>query len=167
MIKIPIQARITLRISSRRTVYHQRSYNRQLVPVTRKSDISTNNNCNFSWLPSYYLINTRSLFSKVDELQALLFSNPADIAITESWLYEDISDDLIALSGYKIYRNDRSHARGGGVCIYLSENIPCQRRLDLENSSFECLWLWLRPERLPCRPLSGIAVCLIYNPPDR
>ena len=46
------------------------------------------------------------------------------------------------------------------------ENIPCQRRLDLENSSFECLWLWLRPEHLP-RPLSGIAVCLIYNPPDR
>jgi hypothetical protein len=36
----------------------------------------------------------------------------------------------------------------------------------LENSSFECLWLWLRPEGLP-RPLSGIAVCLIYNPPDR
>jgi hypothetical protein len=156
VIKMPIQVRITLRKSCRRAVYHQRSYNRQLVPVTRKSDISTNNNCNFSWLPSYYLINTRSLFSKVDELQALLFSNPADIiAITESWLYEDISDDLIALSGYKIYRNDRSHARGGGVCIYLSENIPCQRRLDLENSSFECLWLWLRPERLP------------YNPPDR
>jgi hypothetical protein len=48
--------------------------------------------------------------------------------------------------------------------LYLSENIPCQRRLDLESSSFECLWLWLRPERLP-RPLSGIAVCLIYNPP--
>ena len=62
-----------------------------------------------------------------------------------------------------MYRNDRSHARGGGVCIYLSENIPW---LDLENSSSECLWLWLRPERLP-RPLSGIAVCLIYNPPDR
>jgi hypothetical protein len=104
VIKMPIQVRITctLRIYSRRTVYHQRSYNRQLVPVTRKNDISTNNNCNFSWHPSYYLINTRSLFSKVDELQALLFSNPADIiAITESWLYEDISHDLIALSGYK------------------------------------------------------------------
>jgi hypothetical protein len=116
-------------------------------------------------LPSYYLINTRSLFSKVDEQQALLFSNPADIiGITKSWLYEDISDDLIALDGYKIYRNNRSCARGGGVC--LSENIPCQRMLDLESSSFECLWLWLRPERLP-RPSSGIAVCLIYNPSDR
>ena len=122
---MPIQVRITLGIiSSRRTVYHQRSYNRQLVPVTRKSDISTDNNCNFSGLPSYYLINTRSLFSKVGELQALLFSNPADIiAITESWLYEDISDDLIALSGYKMYRNDRYHARGGGVCIYTCRKI--------------------------------------------
>jgi hypothetical protein len=87
---------------------------------------STNTNCNFSWLSSYYLINTRSLFSKVDELQALLFSNSADIiAITESWLYEDISDDLIALDGYGIYRNERSHARGGSVvCLFVGLIFP-------------------------------------------
>ena len=35
VIKMPIQVRITLRKPSRRTVYHQRSYNRQLVPVMR------------------------------------------------------------------------------------------------------------------------------------
>ena len=30
--------------------------------------------------------------------------------------------------------------------------------------SFECMWLWLRPKRLT-RSLSGVAACLIYNPP--
>ena len=35
----------------------------------------------------------------------------------------------------------------------------------MESSRFECIWLWLRPKRLP-RPLCGIVICLIYNPPD-
>ena len=88
-----------------------------------------------------------------------LLCKPVDIiAITESRLH----DDLIAVEGFKIYRNDRSHSRGGGVCAYIPFNIPCQRRHDLECLSFECIWL--RPKRLP-RPLSGVAICLIYNPP--
>ena len=54
---------------------------------------------NYSWLPSFYLINARSLLVKVDELQALLHSKPVDIiAITESWLHDDISYDLIAVA---------------------------------------------------------------------
>ena len=35
---------------------------------------------------------------------------------------------------------------------------------NLENDSFECLWLYLRPKRLP-RPLSGIVIAAIYHPP--
>ena len=38
--------------------------------------------------------------------------------------------------------------------------------MDLENLNFECLWLCLRPKRLP-GPLSGIAVCVVYHPPGR
>ena len=113
------------------------------------------------------LINARSLHAKIDKLQAFLLCKPVDIiAITESWLHDDIYDDLIAVKGFKIYRNDRFDSRDGGVCDCISVNIPCQRRYDRECSSFECIWLWLHPKRLP-RPLSGvsIAICLIYNPP--
>ena len=39
-----------------------------------------------------------------------------------------------------------------------------KRRIDLERDDFECMWLWRRPTRLP-RPLSGIAVCVVYHPP--
>ena len=42
-------------------------------------------------LPSFYLLNARSLFPKLDELTALLAMSPVDlVAITESWLHEDI-----------------------------------------------------------------------------
>ena len=88
------------------------------------------------------------------------------VAITESWLHKDIDDNLLSISGYNIHRNDRTFSRGGGVCVYCSQNIPCQRRFDLENPNFECIWLWVRPTRLP-RPLSAIAVCVVYNPPGR
>ena len=141
--------------------FNQRSYKRQLIPVLRQDIKYANDNRNDSWLPSFHLINARSLHAKVDELRTFLLCEPVDIiAITESWLH----DDLIAVEGFKIYRNDRSHSRGGGVCAYISFNIPCQRKHDLECSNFECIWLWLRPKRSP-RPLSGVAICLIYSPP--
>ena len=37
-------------------------------------------------------------------------------------------------------------------------------QVDLENPIYKCLWLWIRSTRLP-RPLSAIAVCVVYNPP--
>ena len=52
------------------------------------------------------------------------------------------------------------------VCVYCSQNIPCQRRFELENPNFECIWLWVRFSRLP-RPLSAISVCVVYNAPGR
>ncbi len=89
---------------------HNALYNRQLIPILRQDINNTNDNRNYSWLPSFYLINARSLLAKVDELQALLHSKPVDIiAITESWLHDDISYDLIAVNGFTIYKNDRSH----------------------------------------------------------
>lgn len=117
-------------------------------------------------LPSFYLLNARSLFPKLDELTALLAMSPVDlVAITESWLHEDI-DSLLSISGFNFFCKDRALGRGGGVCVYLREDIPCKRWVDLENLNFECLWLCLRPKRLP-RPLSGIAVCVVYHPPGR
>ncbi len=55
---------------------------------------------------------------------------------------------------------------GGGICVYIKDDVPCKRRVDLENPDFECLWFSLRPECLP-RPLSGIVICVVYHPPGR
>ena len=88
------------------------------------------------------------------------------VVITESWLRSDIDDNLLSISAFNLFRKDRVAGRGGGICVYLSNVIPCKRRLDLENPNFECLWLTLRPKRLP-RPLSGIGICVVYHPPGR
>ena len=53
-----------------------------------------------------------------------------------------------------------------GVCVYASNVIYSKRLADLENADHECMWIWLRPNRLP-RPLSGLAVCVVHNPPGR
>ena len=43
------------------------------------------------------------------------------VAITESWLYNDIDDRLISINGYNIHRKDRMSSLGSGVyvCMYV------------------------------------------------
>ena len=117
-------------------------------------------------LPCFYLINARSLSPKMDELSLLLNMHPLDVvAITESWLTNDIIDELVKIDGYNTFRKDRVHGRGGGVCAFVSADIPCKRRQELEDPSFECMWFWLRPVRSP-RKISGLTCAILYNPPD-
>ena len=105
-------------------------------------------------LPGFYLMNARSLFPKMDEP-----------AITESWLTDDIIDELVLIDGYKTFRKDWVHGRGGGMCAFVSADIPCKCRQDLEDPSFECMWFWLRQVRLP-RKISGLICAILYNPLD-
>ena len=93
-------------------------------------------------LPSLLQLNARSIFPKHDELSALLSVNPVNlVAITESWLHDEIDDSLLAIHGFIFFRKDRTDGRGGGVCVYVNDVISCNRRLDLENPRFECLGL--------------------------
>ena len=116
--------------------------------------------------PSVLLCNARSLFPKIDELRASLMFHPTDfVAITESWLHADLPDSAITVDGYEIYRNDRTDRRGGGVAAFVNSSVPSKRLFNLENSDFECLWLKLRPRRLP-RSVTSIYFAVVYNPPN-
>ena len=53
----------------------------------------------------------------------------------------------------------------GGVCAYIQDNINFTILEDLEDPSFEALWLKLRPARLP-RGYSCIVFRIIYHPPN-
>ena len=114
-------------------------------------------------LPSFYLANARSLRKKFDELTAQLLTTCMDFAvITESWFNDRVDNCALTIPGYVLQRRDRP-TRGGGVCAFVSSNIPFKRRSDLESPDHECMWFWLRPPRLP-RPLSGIIVGAMYFP---
>ena len=111
--------------------------------------------------------NVRSLLPKMKESVVMLSHQHVDVAaITETWLHHDIDNDLIQIANYNLFRQDRPSKRGGGVRAFISTSLPCKRWFELENASFECLWLSLRPHRPP-RSITGIVVGVLYNPPDR
>ena len=50
------------------------------------------------------------------------------ISIQETWLNSSISDNLVAINGYKLFRSDRDvkkskKKKGGGVCCYIRNNL--------------------------------------------
>ena len=116
-------------------------------------------------LPSLFVSNTRSLVNKIEDLE-IVIKNDVDIAcITETWLTANIADPVVDISGYTIVRKDRAMPkRGGGVCAFVKSSIGFRTIEELDNPLFECLWLYLRPPRLP-RGFSCIIICIIYHPP--
>jgi hypothetical protein len=86
---------------------------------------------------------------------------PDIIAITETWLHNEISDAELCLPGMELFRTDRHNRQGGGVALYMRENLKAQ---DLTPSAFEAC-----PESLwKCIDLHGTKLLLgcIYRPPD-
>lgn len=45
------------------------------------------------------------------------------IAVSEIWLSSSITDNLVNLDNYRIFRRDRDRCRGGGVCIYVHKKF--------------------------------------------
>ena len=78
------------------------------------------------WQPlKVCLLNTRSLISKLSQLQPFVYSSPYTIyCSTETWLSDSIFDNEILPTGFSIYRNDGG-SRGGGVIIAIEESISC------------------------------------------
>jgi len=85
-------------------------------------------------------INVNGLLHKLLDIKALIRSIKFDIlAITESHLSEDISDDEIAITGYKTAQRDRNDGLKGGVTVIYFAEYECQ---DINvNNSLEAAWI--------------------------
>ena len=61
------------------------------------------------------------MVNKLDDICRTVTSNLCDIAlITESWLSSRVTDQLISIPGYAIFRRDRSDdQRRGGLCTFI------------------------------------------------
>lgn len=81
------------------------------------------------------------------------------LAVTESWLDASVADSILHIPGYFIYRRDRGHGRGGGVCFYVRDHIGI--KLIPHTANVEALFLLVHVNR---RPL----VCFgcVYRPPN-
>ena len=107
-------------------------------------------------------LNIRSLPPNIDEIRTIANrTKAAVIALTETWLDDSVNDSEISINNYCIIRADRNR-QGGGVCLYIRENLTFNPRIDIKTDSIETLWVEiLQPKTKPI--LVGVA----YRPPSQ
>ena len=105
-------------------------------------------------------LNTQSMVSTFDELLVTIKEYHFDfICMSETWLKEN--PHLLAyvsIPGFvSVFRN-RDQLRGGGVGIYINENIHFKRRLDLEQlvPNMEHIWLEIAGRNKHSKLLLGV-----------
>ena len=108
-------------------------------------------------------LNIQGVCSKLDELNVLLATNKIDIfGITETKLKDTHPTDSFVINNYQIpFRKDRSANNGGGILVYIRNNLTCIRREDIEDPDLESIWVEIK------QPNSkSFLICIMYRPPD-
>lgn len=112
-----------------------------------------------------YYQNVRGLRTKCDEL--LRSANMCDhdiIALSETWLHNDIGNLELFSDDYAVYRMDRRYselncARGGGVLIAARRTHQCSNVSCETIAAYDAIWI--------CINFSGsrVLICCVYFPP--
>ena len=103
-------------------------------------------------------LNARSIVNKTLDLLAMLDANRMHIlAVSETFLVDNILNSELGCSSYTIFRRDRDR-HGGGVMLLVHNIIPATRCFDLE-SDCEILWTELRMQS------TSILFGVYYRPP--
>ena len=77
--------------------------------------------------------NIRSLYSNFESLKDFLRESDMNfniIGLVETWL-KDQPHEYFEIDGYNLELTNRQNKRGGGVCLYVDENINYKVRTDL------------------------------------
>jgi exonuclease III len=101
---------------------------------------------------------------KIDEIiSTLVVDKDVDIlCISESWLHDQIKDKDIEIPGYQTpLRKDRKDKRGGGVCVYVTDNLTCKQLTEHEPDDTDLLWVELRLQN------KRVVVGTCYRPPGQ
>ena len=112
------------------------------------------------------LTNIRSILgqggkSKVKFLSDLAIQHKAcAVAVTESWLKPEIYDSELTVNfpGYSLFRSDRKVRAGGGVCVFLREDITGECLVSYNNGVCSLLLIKLH--------LMDVIMAVVYRPPD-
>lgn len=108
-------------------------------------------------------LNVRSITHKMDSIRLLLKDKTFDIfTVSETWLNPRITDAEITIPGYSVVRKDRT-SRGGGVAIFIRDEIPFKIRRDIATNTANYESLLIEINRHKCKKQF---VCCIYKPPD-
>ena len=107
-------------------------------------------------------LNVCSLLPAFDKIRDFMgkFHRPVVLGITETWLTSAVSLSHVIIPGCTVYRRDRVSDRGVGVLVYVSQSCWSWRRLDLEQSSVEAIWVELQLMS------HSMLLCVVYHPPS-
>ena len=106
--------------------------------------------------------NARSIFKKLDEIKNLLDGVNVDlICVTETLLKEAITDSAISIDGFDVIRKDRVGNRGGGVCIYIKNNLNYKVVLSESNNNIETIFIEIILHK------SKLLLGVVYKPPKK
>lgn len=103
--------------------------------------------------------NARSLNGlKLDYVRTIFENSRVDIiCVTETWFCDDLVKHY-NIKGYKLFHNNRTSKKGGGVAIYCKSNIKAELVNKSVNSDVEFLNVSL------CDHSKKILVSCVYNP---
>ena len=108
-------------------------------------------------------LNINSIVKYIDELRVVMLNQPLDIlAINESKLDDNDSDNMLSLDGGYILVRRGKNKQGGGVCVYLRDSLSFKRLHEFEEKNLELIALeiqkpntkpflftaWYRPPKL-------------------
>ena len=108
---------------------------------------------------SIFHINIRSIRNKLSYL-CDIGSDYDVICVTESHLDNNVDSAELSIEGYSSpFRKDRN-AHGGGVLVYVSNQLMAKRIQDIETPDIESIWLEI------IFPNYSLLLCCIYRPPN-
>ena len=107
-------------------------------------------------------LDARSIISSNNELNIMVDDiKPHIIGITESWAHNDITYAELGLEGYVMFRKNRKGKKGGGVLLYIKENIPAYEvQLSEEADNNEATWGKLVTGR------TTVTIAVVYRCPN-
>ena len=111
-------------------------------------------------------VNARSLRHNFDDLLMMIstldFKFTA-IAITETWFNSCTPLELFNIPGYKFNYSNRTDKIGGGVALYVDENVNYIVRSDLKLSSAESESLFIEIREIKRKP---VTIGCVYRAPN-
>ena len=117
-------------------------------------------------------LNIRSLMSKFDVVRQLISNSGLDIfSMSETWLNESMSSNLLNVPGYTCIRHDRNWLennmikRGGGLCYYVRNTIQSSY-FDLEKHNLSCKDIELFWINLILPNCKNVIIGTVYRPPQ-
>ena len=141
---------------------HMTNYNHTLNHLADRCDEQTKQN-----RIKLFHLNIQSIKNRnhLIQIRELVYDKKVDVlAISQTWLNSTISNAEVEIQGYKIHRLDRKRKRGGGVCIYIRNNLKSKLLNDLSYISYSGLHQ-LRVQ-VQLNKNKFIIVCVKYKPPN-